>query len=165
MLFRSDRARNLPVRPAVGVGDVLNTVARGQFPLTRPFLTGAAETLVLGFGLAAALALLTDGRYRDFPSAVYLTPALAFAVLRVTQAQAAADADKPAQLLAFALAGTAVATVINEGLGNTQAVMWGATALFLSITWAIDGTRDAYQRWRARVANPKTSPTEAGPAL
>ena len=74
---------------------------------------------------------------------------------------------KPTRLLslAFALAGTAVATVINEGLGNTQAVMWGATALFLSISWASDGTRDTYKRWRARVANPKTSPTEAGPAL
>jgi exo-beta-1,3-glucanase (GH17 family) len=159
-----DRARGVDVLSPVTTADVLDSVARRRFVASPDFFAGAVVTLVLTFALATALAILTDGRYRDFPTAVYLAPALAFIALRISHGRDVAD-DRPATVLAIGLAVVAALTIINETVRNTQALGWGATALLLSAPWVIDAARAAQARARARVTKPNTSPIDAGPAL
>lgn len=160
----ADRARGHKIALPVAMADVLDAVSLRRLVLTRGFLAGAIEALVLTFGLATALAILTDGRYRDFPSTVYLTPAIAFIALRIATGSRRAD-DPTSGILAIGLAVTALLTIVNETFRNTQAIGWVATALLLSAPWVIDAARSAQARARAKVARPNTRPTEAGPAL
>jgi len=136
-----ERATGAKAPPHVSSEGVLDAIARLRVPRSRGFLAGFVETLVLVFGLATALAILTDGRYRDFPTMVYLTPAIAFAALRIARGEGAND--RPAAVLATALAVTAALTIVNETVRNTQALGWAATALILAAPWAIDAARAA----------------------
>jgi exo-beta-1,3-glucanase (GH17 family) len=161
-----ERATGAKAPPHVSSEGVLDTIARLRVPTSRGFLVGLVETLVLIFALATALAILTDGRYRDFPTMVYLTPAIAFAALRIARSESASD-DRPAAVLATALAVTAVLTIVNETVRNTQALGWAATALALAAPWVVDAARAVQARSRAsraRIAKPSTNPTEAGSA-
>ena len=144
--------------------DILSVVAHARIDRSRAFLSGLIETLVLMFATATALAILIDGRYRDFPTAIYLTPALSFIAFRIASGRRLTD-DQPANLLALGLAIIAIGTVINESLGNSQALLWSATLLLLSTPWIVDVARAAYDRSRAMTAKPNTSPSAAGPAL
>jgi exo-beta-1,3-glucanase (GH17 family) len=160
-----DRASGAEIVAPMPMRAVLDTIACGRLAVSRRFLAGVVETLVLAFGLATALSILTDGRYRDFPTAVYLTPAIAFVALRIAAGRSRATDDPPASVLAIGLAIVAPATVINESLGNTQALGWSATTFLLCLPWLVEAVRSGYARWRAMVASPKTNPIEAGPAL
>lgn len=158
-----DRAQGVPLPQRAPTDAVLESVVKRRFPLSRGFLLGAVETLVLTFGLAAALALLTDGRYRDFPTFVYLVPAVSFTVLRISGCVTPTKGERAAYLMTMVLAIVAVGTVINETIRNTQALGWAATALVLSAPWLWDLVRTVQSR--ARAISPSTSPSEAGSAL
>jgi glucan 1,3-beta-glucosidase len=145
--------------------DVLDAVAARRFVPSRGFVAAAVEATILVFALATALAILGDGRYRDFPTFVYFVPALSFAVLWLTGDRVPRDGNRPAHVLALALTLAAVATVVNETTRNTQALAWAATALGLALPRVLDLIRTIQMRSRASVASPSTRPTEAGPAL
>ncbi|MGE5539437.1 MAG: hypothetical protein ACM30I_12535 [Gemmatimonas sp.] len=147
------------------IEDVLDAIAARRFVPSRGFVTATVEAVLLAFALAAALAILTDGRYRDFPTFVYFVPALSFAALWIAGDRVPADGNRPAHVAAVALAVAAVAIVVNESLRNTQALAWAATALALSAPRVLDLARTIQTRSRASVASPSTSPTDAGPAL
>jgi glucan 1,3-beta-glucosidase len=157
-----DRAagRGAPERAAAD--EVLEAVARFRFPRSRRLLVGFVETAVLAFGLAAALALLTDGRYRDFPTFVYLVPAVSFVVLRLAGCAVPPEGERPAYVMAVSLAVVAVATVVNESVRNTQALGWAAAALILASPWLWELVRHAQAR--AAAIKPNTRPTEANSA-
>ena len=159
-----ERANDAPSPAHVAMTDILSVVAHARIDRSRAFLSGLIETLVLMFATATALAILIDGRYRDFPTAIYLTPALSFIAFRIASGRRLTD-DQPANLLALGLAIIAIGTVINESLGNSQALLWSATLLLLSTPWIVDVARAAYDRSRAMTAKPNTSPSAAGPAL
>jgi glucan 1,3-beta-glucosidase len=159
----NDRARGIKIAPPATASDVLDAIALRRVVLTRSFLAGAVEALVLTFAFATALAILTDGRYRDFPTVVYLTPAIAFIAARAAIGSPRSG-DRPSMVLGIGLAVVAVLTVINETVRNTQAIGWAAAALLLSAPWVMDALRSVQERARASVARPNASPTEAGPA-
>jgi exo-beta-1,3-glucanase (GH17 family) len=145
--------------------DVLDAIAARRFLASRSFLGASVEAAILIFALATALAILGDGRYRDFPTFVYLVPTLSFGLLWLSGDRVSRDGNRPAHLLAVALALAAVATVVNETPRNTQALAWAATAIGLALPRILDFVRTYRMRSRARVASPSTRPTEAGPAL
>jgi glucan 1,3-beta-glucosidase len=159
-----ERASGAPSPPHVSMTDVLDAAAHARIDRSRAFLSSLTETLIFIFGTATALAILVDGRYRDFPTAIYLTPALSFIALRIAGSRRPTD-DQPASVLALGLAIVAIGTVINESLGNSQALLWAATLLLLSAPGIVDAARAAYERSRAITAKPNTSPSAAGPAL
>ena len=103
------------------------------------------EGLVLVLGIAlittavlavqAALGLVFDPRYRDFPFAPLTGAAVAFLLLagawRPTLKAPAAEG-----VMAATLAGAAVYIVLNEGLVNWQALWFAAGLIALSLTLA-----------------------------
>ena len=106
--------------------------ARLDLPTLLALLQGAAVTTAL----ALSLGFIFDPRYRDFPLAALLTPAIAFAWLawsaRDIAAARKADRREEAMLsgLLF-LAGLLVA--VREGPLNFVALGWAATALLLAL--------------------------------
>lgn len=84
------------------------------------------------FGIAAVtLCLAFDGRYRDFPTALYAPPVACFVALAWTargRARAAGSAREEAALAAIAVA-AAASVVASEGPGNVQALAWPGVAL------------------------------------
>ena len=161
-LIERSSAATSPAR--VAMTDILNAAAHARIDRSRAFLSGLIEALVLMFATATAVAILVDGRYRDFPTAIYLTPALSFIALRIAGGCRPKN-DQPAYVLTLGLAVVAIGTVINESLGNSQALLWAATLLLLSMPWIVDAARVAYNRSREMTAKPNTSPSAAGPAL
>jgi exo-beta-1,3-glucanase (GH17 family) len=94
----------------------------------------------VGFGLLAVIAwaflltalylqimLLTDPRYRDFP-----TPAFAVPVVAAAFGLRGRAAAWPEAVIAAALAATAIAGAIQEGVANRQSLFWCAAALLLA---------------------------------
>ena len=160
-----ERASGTESPARVPMTDILDAIAHARIERSRAFLAGLTEALVLMFGTATALAILVDGRYRDFPSVIYLTPAISFIAYRIAGNRGAIAVDRPAYLLALGLAAIAVGIVINESLHNSQAVLWAATLLLLAMPWVLEAARSAYGLSRATTASPNTRPTDAGPAL
>jgi glucan 1,3-beta-glucosidase len=140
------RATGSEITQPVLLKTVLETIAGGHFPRSPQFLAGVVELLVLAFGLVAASCILIDGRYRDFPTALYLAPAFAFLALKIATGQMGKRDDPPASVLAIGLALVASATVLNEGVVNTQALMWSAAAFLLGLPQLIASLRSLYAR-------------------
>jgi exo-beta-1,3-glucanase (GH17 family) len=141
-----ERATKVEITRPVSFQAILDTIAGGHILRTPQFVVGVVEFLVLAFGLIAALAILVDGRYRDFPTAVYLSPALAFIALKAATGQFGERNDLPASLLAVGLAIVAPATIINEGIVNTQALMWSGVVALLCLPRLIATARRLYAR-------------------
>ena len=87
--------------------------------------------LAAGFaGAAMMLALVVDARYRSFPSAALLLPALVYLCRPV------AAPRREVLLLALLIGGGIAPQLLQEGLGNRQAIGWAITcALLLAALW------------------------------
>jgi exo-beta-1,3-glucanase (GH17 family) len=87
--------------------------------------------LAAGFaGAAMTLALVVDARYRSFPSAALLLPALFYLY------RPAAASRREVALLALLIGAGIAPQLIQEGLGNRQAIGWALTcALLLAALW------------------------------
>ena len=87
--------------------------------------------LAAGFaGAAMMLALVVDARYRSFASAALLLPALAYLCRPV------AASHREVMLLALLIGAGIAPQLVQEGLGNRQAIGWAITcALLLAALW------------------------------
>lgn len=93
---------------------------------------GALQAAAVLGAAAICLALAVDPRYRDFPTAAFVVPAFAFALMG---APPAADGTEE-RWLGRILAAAAVAVGVREGPENWQAIGWCATALLLAWPWS-----------------------------
>nr|WP_298139915.1 beta (1-6) glucans synthase [uncultured Pseudomonas sp.] len=81
-------------------------------------------------GAAMMLALVVDARYRSFPSATLLLPALVYLARPVRAPR------REVILLALLIGAGIVPQLVQEGLGNRQAIGWALTsALLLAALW------------------------------
>ena len=106
-----------------------------------------------------------DPRYKDFPFAAYLVPALFFLVADIARGgllTALADRREEAGF-ALLLAGTAVYVFINETPLNLMADIWAVLTLLLAVP-GIGAWRGLFQRRRIS-SNPASRPTAANPVL
>ena len=119
--------------------------------LRKPLPAGANRTVVLGtlrlfavgVALAASLGLLFDPRYRDFPVAAFLVPAVGFAIAALFGRSDSAHPGPEERWLAALLALTAAAIGLREGLLNHQALSWAAVCLALALPWGVQWGRGA----------------------
>lgn len=94
-----------------------------------PILAGLfAATVVVA--IHAALGLVFDSRYKDFPFASLTGPAVALAILALARPAAPGRRSAAELVAAIVLALSALFIVVNEGLENWQA-LWFAGLLFL----------------------------------
>jgi glucan 1,3-beta-glucosidase len=128
--------------------------------LRRPLPAGATPAVILGAlrlvataaALAASLGLVFDPRYRDFPIAAFLVPAVGF-ILADVFGRAASERRGPPlgpeeRWLAALLALAAIAIALREGLLNHQALSWAAVCLALALPWGV--------RWGTRALRPRS---------
>jgi hypothetical protein len=120
--------------PALSFAQMLG---RGARPPDRLALALGALVLVLGvLSVAAALGLVFDPRYRDFPFAPLTGAAIPLLAAarwgpwrRLWRSAPAAEA-----VMAAALAGSAVYIALNEGFANWQALWFSAGLLLFAFT-------------------------------
>jgi hypothetical protein len=91
--------------------------------------------------IAAALGLVFDPRYRDFPDAQLSAAAVPFAIAMTIGPGRAGPRGHAETIAAIVLAGSAIYIVLNEGFANWQALWFGAVLTVLAVT--IDRRRDA----------------------
>lgn len=135
--------RPLPVRR------VLDWLQRPRRADLGPALwLGLLQACVMVAASAHTLTLIFDARYRGFPVASFLIPAVAFAALAWRarrDAPAPGDAGESDGHEELALAGGialgTVAVVAMEGLRNDQALAWAAVAGVLAVPWFADAWR------------------------
>lgn len=129
------------VRPA-SIAATLDWLRRpriGRFD--RALTLGLLQTLTLFGATSIALQLLFDPRYRDFPTAAFLVPAVGFALLSWLQDRRLADGAQriansvEERWLACLLALSAIITGIREGFENWESLGWMATALIIALPW------------------------------
>jgi hypothetical protein len=87
---------------------------------------------VLFCAASAALILLLDPRYRPFPWWWFLAPTISWLALRCCATQVGSNASRQTQFLALALAISALALMVQEGLRNAQALSYGVLLLSLA---------------------------------
>jgi hypothetical protein len=112
-----------------------------------------------------SLGLSFDPRYKDFPIAAYVTPALFFLAADIARGglfTALGDRREEAGF-ALLLAGTAVYVFINETPLNIIADIWVVLTLLLAIP-GIGAWRGILQR-RRMSSSPASKPTAASPVL
>lgn len=112
-------------------------------PLGRRILAlaGGVRGLLLFCGAVAAVLLLMDPRYRDYPSLLYLTPALAFGILPRLPGlypSALAPLGLPEKLLCTLIALGGVGRWLMEP-ANPEGIVW----LLVTLTLASAGWRGA----------------------
>lgn len=88
---------------------------------------GALRALFLFGAAVVSLLLVLDPRYRDFPLALHLVPAAAFALLALAGASGAFDTEE--RWLAGWIALSAPAIVVIERPENVHALAWAAVAM------------------------------------
>ena len=140
--------------------------------LRRPWIRPSLRQLLATMRLAAfvgvatvSLGLCFDPRYRDFPVAAYLVPALFFAVADVARGGLwRAEADRREEAgFALLLVGTAIFILCNETPLNLMADIWCVFSVLLALP-GIAAWRGLYQGL-ARSSNAASTPTAANPAL
>jgi glucan 1,3-beta-glucosidase len=82
----------------------------------------------------AALGLVFDPRYKDFPVASLTGPVGAFAVLAFARAGVPGRPGLAEIVAALVLSGSALFIVANEGIANWQALWFGALLILLAVT-------------------------------
>lgn len=129
------------IRPAPIV-ETLSWLKRPRYGFFDRALTlGLLQFLTLFGATSIALQLLLDPRYRDFPTATYLIPAVGFAVLAWLQDRKLDDrSDRVADYteerwLACLLVGLAVISGLREGPLNWESLAWTATSLIIAFPW------------------------------
>ena len=108
---------------------------------------GLVWTLTLFGAAVVTMGLVFDARYRDFPVAVYVVPAIAFAVLVLCRRETREADLREESVLAWVLAAGGIAIVLLEGFANHQAMSWAA------VNFVLAGTV-AYQKFSYRRARP-----------
>ncbi|MFO1188349.1 MAG: glycosyl hydrolase family 17 protein [Alphaproteobacteria bacterium] len=122
--------REPPVLSAHGVIDCLRRRASAE--LARlPGALGLLRLLVAIAAAATVLCFIFDPRYRDFPTPIYVVPALAFAAL-AWRVRPRGPEPGEERLLATLIAVGALVVVVKEGLENWQALAFGATMLVVA---------------------------------
>ena len=137
-------------------------------PLRAPTMRESIAILRLAALLGAAtvsLGLCFDPRYKDFPVAAYMVPALFFLVADIARGGFFAGLNDRREEAGFALllAGTAVFIFINETPLNLMADFWCALTLIFAVT-GIGAWRGLFQRLMMRI-KAASSPTAANPVL
>ncbi len=84
--------------------------------------------------IEAALGLVFDPRYRDFPDAQLSAAAVPFAIAMAIGPGRAGPRGHAETIAAIALAGSAIYIVLNEGFANWQALWFGAVLTVLAVT-------------------------------
>jgi exo-beta-1,3-glucanase (GH17 family) len=147
---------------------LLEGIAWIRRPLRTPSIREIIAVLRLAALLGAAtvsLGLSFDPRYKDFPIAAYVTPALFFLAADIARGglfTALGDRREEAGF-ALLLAGTAIYVFINETPLNIIADIWVVLTLLLAIP-GIGAWRGILQR-RRMSSSPASKPTAASPVL
>jgi glucan 1,3-beta-glucosidase len=84
--------------------------------------------------IEAALGLVFDPRYRDFPFAPLTAAVVPFAVASFAERRGSARRGMAETVAAVTLTGSAVYIVLNEGFANWQALWLGAALIALAVT-------------------------------
>jgi len=153
-------------------GSLLEAVVWLRRPWLRPSLRQALAVLRLAalIGVATvSLGLCFDPRYRDFPIAAYLIPALFFFVADLARGGPwggiwRAETDRREEAgFALLLVGTTIYILCNETPLNLIADIWCGFCLVLAAP-GIGAWRGLFQRLTIR-SNAANRPTAASPAL
>jgi glucan 1,3-beta-glucosidase len=99
---------------------------------TIPLLLGLVLLVTVALSAQAALGLVFDGRYRDFPFAPLTAVAIPLFVLATWKRRSNVPAAEKA--MAVTLAVSAVYIVANESFANWQALWFAAALLVLALT-------------------------------
>jgi glucan 1,3-beta-glucosidase len=147
---------------------LLEGIAWIRRPRRAPTIRESIAILRLAALLGAAtvsLGLAFDPRYKDFPIAAYLVPALFFLIADIARGGLFAALSDRREEAGFALllAGTAGYVFINETPLNTIADIWVVLTLLLALP-GIGAWRGIFQR-RKMSSNPASRPTAASPVL
>ena len=129
-------------RPATFDRALAWIVGRAREPLDAAMAVGLLRATAMVAAAVVTLALAFDGRYRGFPVAAFIVPAVLFIVLAWFSRHGPDDGHAPEEAwLAGGLAIGAVAVAAVEGWRNHQALLWAATALSLAAPLLIDAWR------------------------
>jgi len=153
-------ARALAASPAQGLAQGPGLVAafRGRLPISQRLT--AVLLLGLLFALAVdALGLVFDGRYRPLPWPTLAAPALPLMALALLGERLAAGAREE-RLLAAVCAACAPLILALEGLANTQALLYAALLLGLSVAVLLPH-RSTGTCWQAPDSPPGRTSTRA----
>ena len=137
-------------RSGAGPLPIAQTVAWLRAPtrdaLGRSLLLGLVQLSVVFSTLVVALGLTFDARYRDFPIAAFGLASTSLAVLALNRGDHKRQPGERREEALFAtlLVLTAGVTIFNEGLRNTQALVWAILTLLLALPW-LGVTRAAYR--------------------
>jgi exo-beta-1,3-glucanase (GH17 family) len=115
--------------------------ARERPPAAIAWVSGLVLVATTVLAIEAALGLVFDPRYRDFPDAQLSAAAVPFAIAMALGPGRAGPRGHAETIAAIVLAGSAVYIVLNEGFANWQALWFGAVLTMLAVT--IDRRRDA----------------------
>lgn len=166
-------AGGAPVAP-VAARRLIEAVRRGARPTGSPLALGLGiARLAVAFGAAVTtLCFLFDARYRDFPVALTLVPAVAFLVLTLARRRRN-DSEAPGdlaeeRLLAVVLAAGGIAIGLSEAPANVEA--WGlmlanlllAAALWLEPRRPVAAAAGDQARKRAMAPARRPAPANSG---
>jgi heme A synthase len=149
-------------------GSLLEAVVWLRRPWLRPSLRQALAVLRLAalIGVATvSLGLCFDPRYRDFPVAAYLVPALFFFVADLARGGLLRAEDDRREEAGFALllVGMTIYVFCNETPLNLIADIWCVFSLLLAAP-GIGAWRGLYRRLKT-ISSAASRPTAASPAL
>lgn len=114
-------------------------------PITMPnpaVLLGLLRGILLFAAAVGAVLLFADPRYRDFPSLLYLVPALVIGTLGWA---AASRHETEERVCGLVIAASVVGRWLSEP-ANPQAITWLMTGLFLAMPYLRRGARQDEQR-------------------
>jgi glucan 1,3-beta-glucosidase len=103
-------------------------------PPLLPLLLGGGLIALGVLALHAALGLVFDPRYRDFPFAAMTAAAVPYLILNLLSPRQSGARGTAEVVLAAALVACAVYIAFNEGFANWQALWFGAVLACLSFT-------------------------------
>ena len=118
--------------PRASLRAVLDRIARPWRATEPGFGLGLLQAIAMTAALALSLALAVDPRYRDFPIAAFVIPAIGFVLLRAAAAPDGVEERWLGRVLALA----AIAIGVREGPSNWEALGWCATMLALAWPWS-----------------------------
>jgi exo-beta-1,3-glucanase (GH17 family) len=149
-------------------GSLIEGIAWIRRPFRAPTIRQSIAILRLAALVGAAtvsLGLCFDPRYRDFPFAAYLVPALFFLVVDIARGGLFAALGDRREEAGFSLllVGTAIFVIVNETPLNLIADLWVVLTLLLAVP-GIGAWRGLFQR-RRMSSKPASRPTAASPVL
>ncbi|MBM3489246.1 MAG: hypothetical protein FJX68_02170 [Alphaproteobacteria bacterium] len=123
-----------PAASAVPVAETLAWLTRPPpWRLSAAQGFAALHVAIDGAALTTAAGLLSDPRYRDFPTALFLVPAFGLALRTLFVREASAAGGREEGLLALLYLGLALAIVLNEGPLNRQSAGFALVLLLMAL--------------------------------